>query len=107
MSKIVSIFQIESGLSSKLLDFMLESNHTIEEQHEYSAKLKFISDTIKEITKDIHSCTCDQCEAWERSDEGAFSADGGYLGYCRLHKYNTQQGDFCSNSLIKNYIEKI
>ena len=63
MSKIVSLFQIESGLTSKLLDFMLETNHTVEEQNEYTKKLKFIRDTIKEITKDIHSCTCDQCEA--------------------------------------------
>jgi len=102
MSKIVSLFQIESGLTSKLLDFMLEPNHTVEEQHEYCAKLKFIRDTIKEITKDIHSCTCNQCEAWERStDEGAFNADGGYLGYCKLNHYNTQEGDFCSESYEK------
>lgn len=110
MNKIISTFRINEAPALKAIDIMRNPNYTdIEKQMQYEP-LKVIQDFIDELVKDqIGGCTCQDCDFWDlyTGEKEAFSADGGYLGYCRLHKYNTQQGDFCSDSLIKNYTEKI
>ena len=110
MNRIITTFRINEALALKAVDIMHNPNYTdIEKQMQYEP-LKAIHDFIDELVKDrIGGCTCEDCDFWDlyTGYKEAFNADGGYLGYCRLHKYNTQQGDFCSNSLIKNYTEKI
>lgn len=103
MSKILTTFTINEYLISEATRIMYNSNYTEEEKQEYYKQLKFVKDHIKEIMKDIHTCTCDECFAWERyiGEKEAFSADGGYLGFCHLWQDNTQEGDFCSESRIK------
>lgn len=110
MNRIISTFRINEALALKAVDIINNPNYTdIERQMQYKP-LKAIQDFIDDLVKNqISGCTCEDCDFWDlyTGVKEAFNADGGYLGYCRLHKYNTQQGDFCSNSLIKNYTEKI
>lgn len=110
MNRIISTFRINEALALKAVNIMNNPNYTdIEKQMQYKP-LKAIQDFIDELVKDrIGGCTCEDCDFWDlyTGKKEAFSADGGYLGYCRRHKHNTQQGDFCSDSLIKNYTEKI
>ncbi len=110
MNKIISTFRINEALMRKTFHIMNNPSYTDEEKRMQYEPLNAIYDFIDELVKDqISGCTCEDCDFWDlyTGDKEAFSADGGYLGYCRLHKHNTQQGDFCSDSLIKNYTEKI
>ena len=110
MNKIISTLRINESLALKAVDIMNNPNYTdIEKQMQYKP-LKAIQDFIEDLVKDqIGGCTCEDCNFWDlyTGEKEAFNADGGYLGYCKVHKRNTQQGDFCSDSLIKNWTEKI
>ena len=110
MSKIISTFRINEALMQKAFHIMNNPNYTDAEKRMQYEPLSAVYDFIEELVKDQNNgCTCEDCDFWDlyTGEKEAFSADGGYLGYCRLHKHNTQQSDFCSDSLIKNYIEKI
>lgn len=110
MNKIISTFRINEALMLKTFKIMNDPNYTDEEKRIQYEPLNAIYDFIDELVKNQRGgCTCEDCNFWDlyTGDKEAFSADGGYLGYCKLHKHNTQQSDFCSESLIKNYTEKI
>lgn len=109
MSKILSTYRIDEYLALEGIQIMNNPNYTNEEKQEHYNQLQFINNHIKEIIKDIHTCTCDECSAWEQFTDNrqAFSAEGGYLGFCRVWQCNTQEGDFCSESYIKNPTQKI
>lgn len=101
MSKIISLFQIKTGFISNLLA------QDPKNKEEYAA---FASRAIKEIeamTEKSCGCTCDMCYAWTKyeGEKEKFTADGGYLGFCKVHQFNTIEGDFCSESWIKECIE--
>lgn len=104
MSKILSTSTISQELMVKAAIFMMEPNHTVEEQHEFLEKLTYVQHIIDEIAEQTNACTCEDCAAWTKyiGENEAFSADGGYLGWCKIREINTQEGDFCSDSFIKN-----
>lgn len=102
MSKIISLFQIKSGFALNIL-----KQKTQEEQDEY---INFAKRALKEIEAMVENscgCTCDMCHAWERyeGEKEAFTANGGYLGFCNVWQANTTEGDFCSESWMKQYYE--
>lgn len=104
MSKIISLFQLESGFAINALN-----KKTPEEEQEYIAFAKRALKEIKAMTEHSCACTCDMCCAWDKytEEKEAFTADGGYLGFCVVWQANTTEGDFCSESLTREYFEDI
>ncbi len=103
MSKILLTSTISQELMTKAAIFMMEPNHTIEEQHELLEKLTYVQHIIDEIAEQTNACTCEDCVAWTKytGENEAFSANGGYLGWCDIKETSMQEGEFCSDSFPK------